>query len=188
MKFSLPFRHSRAHSQPRVTRLDEGGFCLRWQPHVVRFQPSSSPPSSSLHGRRRRFRPLQRPRPSHDVHLRMRPGPARMQSRRLPVLRQRCATNCRPRSTRAEQRRPHPARLRAGVRANRHRRAHHYRLQPRGLDHALPGPWRSASPSRFTSCARGRTAPNPPSPMASSSAPGNELDEFRRKARKETDL
>ena len=54
-----------------------------------------------LHGRRRRLRPLQRPRPSHDVHLRMRPGLARMQSRRLPVLRQ----DAQPTAGRARQRR-----------------------------------------------------------------------------------
>jgi len=184
MKFSLPLSFRAVRS--RVTRRERGGICLRWRHTSCLPSPHPHHRRLDLGRRRRSRRPLQRPRPSHDVYLRMRPGPARMQPRRLPVFHQ----DARPVASRARQgrqRRPHLARFRARVRTNRNRRP------------TTTGFNRVAWIMPFLVLALGiafavhivRSWKNRPEPALADGIiirPGSDIDEFRRQARKETDL
>ena len=137
--------------------------------------------------RRRRSRlALQRTRPPTDVHLQLQSDSPRMQPRRLPRLRRHAQRTDGRRHPR-RQRQPGRAILRTEIRPHRPRRAHHHRLRPHRLDHALrrldprirPRHLRRArleEPSR----ARHRRRPAP--------RPRRRTRTVPRQARKETDL
>ena len=175
-----PPKDTPALQRPRWTVGSSGPRALQ-DPCVA----SASPPSSIccavflFIGRRRHRRALQRPRPSHDVHLRMRPGPARMQPRRLPVLRQNAQPAAWPRIDKGDNddlilqgfvQEYGPTVIAAPTATGFNRMAW---IMP----FVVVGAWASPSPS--TSCARGRIAPRPRWPMASSSAHGHEARRIR---------